>query len=207
MQHYQWLSERFFSNTVDGLGTVSLPAVADAVEALDGVRRRGGRVYAMGNGGSATTATHLVCDLVKTARRPTEPPLRAFALADNIALLTAYANDVSYADAFVRQLTDNAEPGDAVVAISASGRSPNIVAALRAARRMGLVSIGMLGCGGGPAAELVDIPLVVGSDDFGVIETAHIAIVHAFADVLRASGPGAVGVPERVGAGATARTP
>jgi D-sedoheptulose 7-phosphate isomerase len=76
-----------------------------------------------------------------------------------------------------------------VVAISASGRSPNILAALRAARDMGLLSIAMLGCGGGAAAELVDIPLIVGSDDFGVIETAHIAIVHAFADVLRTPQP------------------
>ncbi|MET9801803.1 SIS domain-containing protein [Streptomyces sp. NPDC006368] len=200
MEHYQWLSEKFFSETVSGLRTVSLSAVADAAEALDGVRRRGGRVYAMGNGGSASTATHLVCDLVKTARRPSEPGLRAFALADNIAVLTAYANDMSYADAFVHQLTNNAEVGDAVIAISASGRSPNIIAALRAARRMGLLSIGMLGCGGGTAVDLVDIPLIVGSDDFGVIETAHIAIVHAFADVLRAA-------PGPVGATATARTP
>lgn len=200
MEHYQGLSEKFFSNTVSGLRTVPLPAVAAAAEALDGIRRRGNRVYAMGNGGSASTATHLVCDLTKTAHRPPEPALRAFALSDNIALLTAYANDVSYADTFVSQLTTHAEPGDAVIAISASGRSPNIIAALRAAQRMDLLTIGMLGCGGGDAADLVDIPLIVDSDDFGVIETAHIAIVHAFADVLRAA-------PEKVGAMATVLKP
>lgn len=184
-EHYRALGAMFFNDTVDGLRTVPLTGLAAAVQTLEQARRRGNRVYALGNGGSASTASHLVCDLIKTAQRPAEQTLRAFALADNNAVLTAYSNDVSYVDAFARQLVANAETGDVVVAISASGRSPNVLAALRAAQRLGLSSIGLLGCGGGPAADLVDIPLVVGSSDFGVVETAHMAVVHALTAALR----------------------
>lgn len=198
--HYRRLGEAFFGSAVAGIRTVGLPELGAAVGALDAARRRGSRVYALGNGGSASTASHLVCDLVKTARRPSEPALRAFALADNNAVLTAYANDISYVDAFAQQLTANAEAGDVVIAISASGRSPNVIAALRAARQLELFSIGLFGCGGGPAAGLVDLPLVVDSVDFGVIETAHMAIVHALAAALKAPEP-AIAVRDTVGAG------
>jgi D-sedoheptulose 7-phosphate isomerase len=196
--YYRVLGRKFLSSTEAGLRTVPMAEFANAVRALDAVRHRGNRVYALGNGGSASTASHLVCDLVKTAQQASAPPLRAFALADNNAVLTAYSNDISFSDAFSEQLHANAEPADVVVVISASGNSPNVLQALRAARQLGLASIGMLGCGGGAAADLVDIPLVIDSHDFGVIETAHVGIVHALTAVLRQPAP-SPSVPSRTG--------
>jgi D-sedoheptulose 7-phosphate isomerase len=187
--HFRKLGEDLVDRAVAGLYTMPIPQFATAVRVLSRARTRGSRLYVLGNGGSASTATHLVCDLVKTARRASERTLRAFALADNNAMLTAYANDVNYTDVFARQLADNAEPGDVVVAISASGCSPNVLAALRMARQMDLTSIGLLGCGGGPAADLVDHPIIIDSADFGVIETAHLAIVHGLTAAMAAPDP------------------
>jgi len=187
--YYRRINEVFVDKAVAGMRMIPIPELTTAVEVLHTLRTKGNRVYVFGNGGSASTASHMVCDLAKTAQRPFEPPLRAFSLVDGNAVLTAYANDVSYVDAFARQLTTNAEPGDVVIAISASGRSPNVLTALRTAREMGLYSIGLLGCGGGTAASLVDLALVIESTDFGVIETAHMGIVHAFAAALGAPEP------------------
>jgi D-sedoheptulose 7-phosphate isomerase len=190
LAHYRELGTAFFDSVIDGIRSVQTAELAKAVQVLDTVRTQRSRVYALGNGGSASAASHLVCDLSKIASRSSEPPLRAFALADNNAILTAYANDVSYAEAFALQLEANADPGDVVVAISASGRSPNVLSALRIAREIGLSSIGLLGFPGEPAAGLVDIPLVVDSTDFGVIETVHIGIIHALAKILGESRSG-----------------
>jgi D-sedoheptulose 7-phosphate isomerase len=186
VKHYQKCGEIFIDDTVKGLRTLSAVDLARSVEALHWAWRRRNRVYVFGNGGSASTASHMVCDLVKTAQHQNEPALRAFALTDGTAVLTAYANDVDYDEVFAAQLADNAEPGDVAVAISASGSSANVLAALKTARGMGLYSVGLLGCGGGPAAEMVDLALCVDSSDFGVIETAHLAIVHAWVASLKA---------------------
>jgi D-sedoheptulose 7-phosphate isomerase len=189
---YQSVGETFISDTAAVLSSVPISAICTVARVLHGVRLRAGRVYAFGNGGSASTANHLACDLTKTAQRPGERPLRVFSLVGNNSMLTACANDMSYSDAFACQLIMYAEPGDAVVAISASGRSPNIIAALRAARQMNMYSIGLLGCGGGPAANLVDLALVLDTTDYGVIETVHLGIVHALTAALRAPDPGPV---------------
>jgi len=188
-EYYRRLGETFLDGAAEGLRTLPIPELGDAINALRLARRDGNRVYALGNGGSASTASHLVCDLVKTATRQGEQPLRAFALNDNTAVLTAYANDVHYDETFSMQLAANAEPGDIVIVISASGSSPNVLTTLHTGRRLGLTTMGMLGCNGGSALDLVDIPIVVDSSDFGIIETAHIAIVHAFAAALMAPDP------------------
>lgn len=187
--YYRRINEGFIAGAVAAMRTIPIPELTSAVEVLHAVRTRGSRVYVLGNGGSAATATHMVCDLSKTAQRAFEPPLRATSLVDGIAVLTAYANDVSYTDVFTCQLKTNAEPGDVVVVISASGRSPNVLAALRTARGLGLFSIGLLGSGGGPAADLVDLAMVVDSADPGIIETAHMGIVHALTAALGAPEP------------------
>jgi D-sedoheptulose 7-phosphate isomerase len=197
---YRSVSETLMADAALALRAVPVEAICAAARSLHSVRLRGGRVYSFGNGGSASTADHLACDLAKTARRPGERTLRAFSLTDNNAMLTAYANDVTYADAVACQLDAIADPGDAVVAISASGRSPNILVALAMARRLGLYSIGLFGCGGGPAAGLVDLALVQDSSDYGVIETVHLGIVHALAAALRVPDPERPGLDHGEGA-------
>lgn len=183
-QLHDRVGELFVQELVVCLQSIPVSTLTDCARMLRNVRRHHRRIYVFGNGGSASTASHMVCDLVKTARRAADPALRVFALTDNVATVTAYANDCSYDEVFARQLADNAEAGDVVVAVSASGRSSNILAGLQTARRMGLHSIGLFGSGGGPAADLVDIPVIVESVKFGVIETAHVAIIHAWVDYL-----------------------
>jgi D-sedoheptulose 7-phosphate isomerase len=150
-------------------------------------RERGGRVYIMGNGGSAATASHLACDLMKTAHIPGKRPLRTYALADNPALLTAVANEAAYDRTFAEQIDGVVEPCDVVIGISASGNSPNIVGGLRAAIARGATTVAFVGFDGGAAAPLADITIHVPSHEYGPVEDAHSAIGHALTSAVRQS--------------------
>lgn len=165
--------------------SVSCDAMARATHMLLDAREAGARVYVMGNGGSASTATHFVCDLIKTAQVSGRRPLRAFSLSDNPALLTAWGNDVSYEIVFAEQVRALADPGDVVIAISATGKSPNIVAGLEAAKAAGARTIGLLGFDGGPSLKMVDVAVHVSSHDYGIVESVHLGIVHAVTASIR----------------------
>jgi D-sedoheptulose 7-phosphate isomerase len=171
----------FFRQVSQTLAGVSAQEFDRALTVLRAAQRQRRRVYLMGNGGSASTASHLACDLLKgvPGRRP--PGVLAFALPDNIALVTAWANDTDYERVFAEQVALLTEPGDVLVAISVSGRSPNVLAALKVARGAGLRTVGLLGMDGGPAVGLIDAVVRVPSHDYGVVETVHVAIGHAFA--------------------------
>ena len=143
-----------------------------------------------GNGGSASTASHLACDLAKTVlgARPElrRSRFRAVSLADNVALLTAWANDVSYEAVFAEQVKMLGRPGDVLCVISASGNSANVVGAVEAARALGLHTIGFLGFGGGRLRDLVDDYVVVPCDDYGHVESTHLVLGHLLTEWLRA---------------------
>ena len=156
-----------------------------AIELLLDARAAQRRIYVMGNGGSAATASHLVCDLVKTASVPGQQPLRVFALTDNVPLLTAWANDAAYERVFTEQIGALIEPGDVVIAISASGNSPNIVAGLAAAAAKGARTIGLVGFDGGAASHLADVVIHVPCDHYGLVEDTHAAIGHAITAAIR----------------------
>lgn len=153
---------------------------------LDTYERRS-RVFIAGNGGSAATATHMACDLAKTAAgQPGR--VRGFdvmSLSDNASLLTAWANDAGYEKAFSEPLRAFAKSGDLLVAISASGSSPNVLAAIAYARSIGMKTIGLLGFDGGPAASMVDEAIVVDSHDYGIVEDVHLALNHIITGFFR----------------------
>ena len=140
---------------------------------------RQGHVYVVGNGGSATNATHFACDLSKATIVEGRTRLRVTSLADNIALLTAWANDTSYEMVFSEQLANLLNPGDVVIAISASGNSPNVVSAIRTARLLGASAVGLVGFSGGRLLEMVDAAVHVPSHDYGVVEDCHSVLEHA----------------------------
>lgn len=167
------------------INTISLERFGYAVALLRNAAENDQRVYVVGNGGSATTATHLACDLAKGPPDVAPGGVRAFSLTDNIALMTAWANDRGYGDTLAEQIKIYVEPQDVVIAISVSGSSPNVVASLRAARNSGAKTIGLLGARGGEALHLADVSLLVASDDYGVVETIHLAIAHALAAAVR----------------------
>ncbi len=161
--------------------------VRQALQLLLEARANGRRVYVFGNGGSAAIASHLVCDLTKTAARPGVPPLRSVALTDNVPLLTAWANDAAYEHVYAAQVEMLVDRDDVVIAISSSGRSPNILAAIRSALSRGARVIGLVGFDGGPALELVDVAIHVPVHDYGIVEDAHAAVAHALTAAVKAA--------------------
>ena len=156
-----------------------------AINLLLEARAASRRVYIMGNGGSASTAAHFVCDLQKTATVPGQAPLRAHALADNTALMTAFANDTAFENVFAGQIAALVEPDDVVLAISASGNSPNIVAGLVVAAEKGARTIALVGFDGGAAGQLADVTVHIPCDDYGLVEDVHSALGHAMTTAIR----------------------
>src|SRR5829696_2296434 len=146
---------------------------------------RGRVVFVVGNGGSAATASHFACDLSKGTRRDGPPTFHVVSLTDNVPLLTAWANDSGYDRVFSEQLTALARPGDLLVAISASGNSPNVVAAVDAARSCGMSVVSLSGRSGGRLAHLVDGLVNVPSDRIEVVEDAHLVIAHSLCVTVR----------------------
>jgi D-sedoheptulose 7-phosphate isomerase len=169
------------------LAMIPRDAVDQLVELLLETRKYGRRLYVMGNGGSSATASHLICDLIKTARVDGVAPMRGFALADNVPLLTAWANDLAYEQCFAEQIRATVEPDDVVIAISASGNSPNIVAGLTAAASVGARTVALVGFHGGAAALLAELTIHVPCHDYGLVEDAHSAIGHAVTAAVRSA--------------------
>lgn len=157
--------------------------VAELVKARDA----GKRVYICGNGGSASTASHMASDLNKGANRKDSPRFRAMALTDNIPAMLAWANDASYDDIFVEQLKNHLEKGDVVIGISGSGNSPNVLKALHYANDVGAVTIGMTGFDGGKMAQLAKICYTVPNSCMQQVEDIHLLIEHMISLILRDS--------------------
>jgi D-sedoheptulose 7-phosphate isomerase len=175
----------YLADLTSVLQRVPRQSLARAISALLEARTHGRRVYAFGNGGSAATASHFVCDLVKTAHVPGYAPFRAFALTDNIPLMTAVANDRAYDETFVSMLEALIEPNDVVIGISTSGNSPNVVDGLRAANRLGARTIAFLGCDGGVALHVASIAVHIPCAHYGLVEDTHSAICHAITAAIR----------------------
>lgn len=143
----------------------------------------GGRVLAFGNGGSASDAQHFVAEVV--GRFACERPgLSAIALTTDPSVITAVANDMGYASVFRRQLEAHGRPGDVALGISTSGRSPNVIEALRAARSRGLATVGLTGEGGGEMAGLVQHLIAVPHPDTQRVQEVHGMVLHVLAQVI-----------------------
>lgn len=183
----------YFGELSRVLAAMPMADVTRALQELEAAHREHRRVFLLGNGGSAATASHMANDLVWGLSRKGLRPLKAIALTDNVPLMTAIANDETYEGIFSRPLETLAEKGDLVVAITGSGNSPNVIRALEVAKRLGLRSVGFLGRGGGKAASMVDVAVTVPSDDYGPIEDVHMALDHlatAYLRVFLAASPG-----------------
>jgi D-sedoheptulose 7-phosphate isomerase len=161
------------------LAAISIDLVARIVDLIIEAQRQRRHVYILGNGGSAASASHFACDLSKATVVKSRQRLRVTALNDNVALLTAWANDTNYERVFAEPLLNLLDPGDVVIAISASGNSPNVVEAVRIANEMGATTIGLLGFTGGKLLEMVAVPVRVHSHDYGVVEDCHMVLEHA----------------------------
>jgi D-sedoheptulose 7-phosphate isomerase len=181
-------SEAITAYLSDMQGTLSKLPIDDierVVNVLHQARAQRKRVFLFGNGGSAATASHLACDLGKGTIANGRPPLRATALTDNIPLISAWANDSSYDNVFAQQLQGEIEPGDIAMGISGSGKSPNVLNAVRVAKSAGAITIGLTGFDGGDLKNLVDFCIVIPCHSIDQVEDVHLVLGHVIASCLR----------------------
>lgn len=166
------------AGTLAALPRGPLNAIA---QALWETYQRDGTIIVCGNGGSAATASHLACDLLKWTVAPGRRRVRALALTDNIPVMTAWSNDKSYESLFVEQLISHYRPGDLVFAISGSGNSPNVIQAITWANQQDAPTVGLSGFDGGKLAQLARYGLCVDNHVMPQVEDAHSAVCHALA--------------------------
>lgn len=161
------------------LAQLDVAAIAAFAEVLLQARERGARIFFIGNGGSAATASHFANDIAIGSRSWVKP-FRALSLTDNVAVLTALGNDYGYAEIFTLQLKTQMAPGDVVVAISASGNSPNVVQAVEYANAHGAITVGLTGFDGGQLKRLAQFVVHVPTNkgEYGPAEDAHMILDH-----------------------------
>ncbi len=143
------------------------------------------QVFAMGNGGSASTASHFVADLGKNTRAEGLPHFRAFALTDNVASITAYANDEGYENIFSQQLAASVQSNDVVIGISASGNSKNVLNAISLANEKGATTIGLTGFDGGKLGSLAQLHIHIPSNRIEQVEDIHMMIEHMVVSAIK----------------------
>ncbi len=177
--------ERYLNEVAEMIRNLPRREIRRVAEAVWEARERNLQLFLLGNGGSAATASHMACDLAKTSLVPGVKRIRAIALTDNVPLITAWGNDVSYEDIFSEQLANLVQPGDLVIAISGSGNSPNVLRAVETAKRMGARTVGFTGHPGGKLKGMVDISVVVPSRRIEQAEDAHLILDHVVSVALR----------------------
>jgi len=159
-------------------------AVRAVVDELFACWQRGGTAYLIGNGGSAATASHMMNDLMKCTLVDGRPRFRAMALTDNVAAMTAFANDLAYEEIFVEPLRTHLDARDVVVGISGSGNSPNVLRAIAFASELGARTVGLCGDTGGKLATLVDVAVKIPAARIGQQEDGHLVLNHTIALAL-----------------------
>lgn len=171
-------AEQYKLKLLDTIQTIPLDRVEEAIRLLAQARADGRTIFVCGNGGSASTASHFVCDMVKGASYGRAVRFRIQALTDSVPTITAYSNDVSYDRVFVEQLRNFARPDDVLIAISGSGNSPNVLRAVEYANSIGCYTVGLSGRDGGQLAPLVRLSIHVPEPHMGRIEDAHMHVCH-----------------------------
>jgi D-sedoheptulose 7-phosphate isomerase len=171
-------AESYKQQTIETIQSIDTNKVDQAIEWFREARDASKHIFVCGNGGSASTASHLACDIVKGASFQRESRFRMLALTDSLPTITAYSNDVSYDCVFTEQLKNFAAPGDVVMAISGSGNSPNVVQAIEYANKLGCKTIGLTGRDGGKLGPLSQLNIHVPFQHMGRIEDAHLVICH-----------------------------
>lgn len=175
----------YWRSLADVMQSMSCDTLAQVADMLLSCYERRSTVFLLGNGGSAATASHFACDLAKGTRPPGLPAFRVIPLSDNVPLMTAWANDTSYERIFAEQLSALVRPDDLVIIISASGNSPNVLAAASVARQAGALVIALTGQSGGQLSALADLSILVPSPSIEQVEDAHLAIAHSLCVALR----------------------
>jgi len=168
----------YTSRIKECLDSLPFDRLEELVELMRDKITAGKQIIIFGNGGSASTASHFVCDLAKGVFTGGGPRIKALSLNDCIPLMTAWSNDESYESAFKEPLANYLAEGDLVMGISASGNSPNVLRAIEYANTRNATTVGLTGKGGGKLAELAQLSIVVKSDSYEEVEDLHLIITH-----------------------------
>jgi D-sedoheptulose 7-phosphate isomerase len=173
--------QEYKSDLLNTIDLIDVAKVDRIIEMFKTARAEGRHIFTCGNGGSASTASHFVCDIVKGASYNRDSKFKVMSLCDNMATLLAYANDVNYDCVFVEQLKNFASKGDVVLGISGSGNSPNVVNAIEYANSIGCETIALTGRDGGKLGPIAKLNLNVPVPHMGRIEDAHMIVSHMVA--------------------------
>lgn len=174
-------AEQYKTELLRALDGIDLTEVQSAIEWFAQARDENRHIFVCGNGGSAATASHFACDIVKGASFNRDSRFRIMALTDSLATMTAYSNDVSYECVFVEQLKNFAQPGDLVMAISGSGNSPNVLRAIEYGNSIGCKTLALTGRDGGKLGRLAQKNIQIAVPHMGRIEDAHMVVCHMIA--------------------------
>jgi len=174
----------YFTGLKNTIDKMPIEKIEEVIGILQTARLNGKQVFIMGNGGSASTASHFVCDLAKRTRVPGWPNFRVIGLTDNMAIFSAYANDEGYDTVFAEQLNNLVNPGDVVIGISASGNSANVLNAISLANSRGAKTIGFVGLSGGKLISMAQFNLHAQTDRIDQAEDIHLILEHMIADAL-----------------------
>lgn len=177
--------QQYITGLKSTLDRLPLDSIHQAIMILHQARLHHRSVFILGNGGSASTASHFVCDLSKNTRKAGWPNFRVLALTDNMASFSAYANDEGYESVFAGQLASFVQPEDVVIGISTSGNSGNVLAAIELANQVNAMTIGFTGFDGGRLGKLVKLNIHVASDNIEQVEDVHLMLEHLICTCLR----------------------
>lgn len=178
-------ADDYFDRIAAAAASVDRAALSRAADVIERTYRGKNTLFVCGNGGSAAISGTFVCDHTKLVQTDTELTARVVSLADNMSMVTAIANDMSYDDIFLYQLQTLANDGDTLLTISASGDSENVVRAAAWAREKGMDVISFTGFEGGRTADLATVHLHAASDNYGVVEDIHQSLMHLLAQFVR----------------------
>lgn len=181
---YSEAIDLYFRRLTSTIGKISVSDVNRVMGVLEEARRSGRMIFIMGNGGSAATASHYVCDFNKGVSLNQKRKYKFLCLNDNIPSMMAYANDLSYRDIFVNALKTYYSPGDVVIGISGSGNSENVLNAIEYANHNGCITIGLSGYDGGKLMQLAQYNINIPVADMQITEDLHMVLDHCMMKVL-----------------------
>ena len=173
--------DQYRSAVLEAIDQIDSARVEQAIEWLQEARDKGKQIFVCGNGGSASTASHFACDIIKGASYNRASRFRILALTDSLPTLTSYSNDVNYECVFVEQLKNFAQAGDLVLCISGSGNSPNVLRAMEYANSIGCRTLAFTGRDGGQLGRLAQLNIQIPVQHMGRIEDAHMIVCHMIA--------------------------
>ena len=171
-------AKKYLVELVKSINNIPLDKIKEIAGVLKEAYKKGRHVFIMGNGGSAATASHFVCDLAKGTRVAGKKHFKVIGLTDNVPLLTAWSNDVAYKDVFKSQLENLLEKDDVVIVFTGSGNSPNVLEAVRYSKKVKSRTVAFTGFDGGKIKKMADICMIVPSNNMERVEDIHLVLEH-----------------------------